>query len=326
MNDPAIKRQENNPPHPGSENAPIMRETQKDTKLRRSQASKHNFQNPQYRESVLTRLRSLEFQAKAKIARAKRFKEDPDIFKRAAKTKWKHKLEQLKQLLGGDPKEVLEDLHLKHGLSQKDIAHRFHKTPVTVNHWFKRFGITTNLSISAKTNRKRYADQLAQLLGGDLKEVLEDLHIKQQLPMNAIAHRYHIHPNTVSRWFKRLGIVTIPYKSHKTGGSINSEVRELVLRAIKNGSFEKLPQRGKDLLTLRYLQTGKPLTLEEIAEKMGGISRQRVHELEKTTLHYLQVNKTPEEARLRHIQNMKNPEYRKRVLAKLHSPEAKRRT
>lgn len=111
-------------------------------------------------------------------------------------------------------------------------------------------------------------------------------------------------------------------KSHKRGGSINSKVQELVLSAIKKGSFDKLPQRGKDLLTLRYLQTGKPLTLDEIGEKMGGISRQRVNELEQTTLHYLQGNTTPEEARLRHTQNMKNPEYRKRVLAKLHSPEA----
>ncbi len=112
------------------------------------------------------------------------------------------------------------------------------------------------------------------------------------------------------------------YKSHKRGGSINIKVQELVLSAIKKGSFDRLPQRGKDLLTLRYLQTGKPLTLDEIAAKMGGISRQRVHELEKTTLYYLQENKTPEEARLGHIQNMKNPEYRKRVLARLHSPEA----
>ncbi len=81
-------------------------------------------------------------------------------------------------------------------------------------------------------------------------------------------------------------------KSHKRGGAINSEVRELVLSAMKNRSFEKLPQRGKDLLTLRYLQTGKPLTLDEIGKKMGGISRQRVHELEQTALDYLQGNKT----------------------------------
>src|SRR5947199_3942238 len=108
MNDPAIKRQENNSPQPSSENASIMRETQ------------------------------------------------------TAKTKCEHKLEQLKQLLGGDPKQVLEELHLKQGLSQKDIAHRYHK-----------------------------------------------------------------HPHTVSRWFKRLGIVTIPYKPPKIGGSINRDVQEL---------------------------------------------------------------------------------------------------
>lgn len=261
MNNSGIKRQENNPPHPDSENATIMRETQEDTKFRRSQASKHNLQNTEYHESVLTRLHSPEFQAKGGVAHAKHFKENPDIVKKAATTKWGHKLEQLKQLLGGDPKRVLEELHLKQGLSQKDIAHRYQK-----------------------------------------------------------------HTNTVSRWFKRLGIVTIPYKPRKTGGSINSEVRELVLGAIKKGTFEKLPQRAKDLLTLRYLQIGTPLTLDEIAKRMGGISRQRVSELEKTTLHYLQVNETPEEARLKHIQNMKNkmknPEYLKRVLSRLHSPEA----
>ncbi len=235
MNDPAIKRQENNPPHPDSENAIIVRETQEDTKMRRSQSAKHQFQNPAYREAVLARLRSPEFQAKGRIARAKRFKEDPDIFKRRGKTLKDHKLDKLEQLLGGDPKQVLEDLYIKQGLSQTDIAHRFRKTPMSV-----------------------------------------------------------------SRWFKRFGIVPIPY--YKTGGAINSEARELVLSAMKNGSFEKLPQRRKELLTLRYLQTGSPLTLDELAEKMGGISRQRVHELEKTTLHSLQVNENSEDARLRRIQ------------------------
>src|SRR6266699_4934422 len=82
------------------------------------------------------------------------------------------------------------------------------------------------------------------------------------------------------------------YKSHKRGGSISIKVQELVLSAIKKGSFDKLPQRGKDLLTLHYLQTGKPLTLDEIGKKMGGISRQRGHELEQTALDYLQGNKT----------------------------------
>lgn len=329
MNDPAIKRQGNNPPHPDSENAAIVRETQEDTNFRRSQASKHNFQNPKYRESVLTRLRSPESKAKAKIARAKRFKEEPGIFKRRGKTLKDHKLEQLKHLLGGDPKEVLEALHLKQRLSQKDIAHLFHKTPLTVSHWFKRFGITTNLSISAKNNIKRYADQLEQLLGGDPKQVLEDLHIKQRLSMNALAERYHKKPDIIRRWFKKLGITPIRY-GHKIGGSINSTERELVLSAIKNGLFEKLPQREKELLTMRFLQTGKPLTLDEIGKKLGGINRQSIHALKQTTLRYLEENITPEEARLRHIQNMKqkmkNPEYLKRIIARLHSPEAEERS
>lgn len=178
-------------------------------------------------------------------------------------------------------------------------------------------------------HRKPKLEHLKQLLGGNPKQVLEELHLKQGLSQKDIAHRLHKHTNTVSRWFKKFGIVTILYRP-KTGGSINSEVRELVLRAIKNGSFEKLPQRGKDVLTLRYLQTGKPLTLDEIGKKMGINTRQRVHELEKSTLHYLHRNKTPDEARLKHIQKMKNkmknPEYRKRVLAKLHSPEARERS
>jgi hypothetical protein len=87
------------------------------------------------------RLRSPEFKAKGRIARAKRFQEDPDIFNRRGKTLKDHKLQQLEQLLGGNPKEILEDLYVKQGLTQTDIAHRFHKNPTTVNHWFKRFGI-----------------------------------------------------------------------------------------------------------------------------------------------------------------------------------------
>ncbi len=300
----------------------IVRETEEDTKLRRSLFAKRQFQNPEYRESVLARLHSPEFKAKGSIARAKRFKENPDIFKRAAKTKREHKLEQLRQMLGGDPKQVLEDLHYRQGLSQNDIANRFHKTPAAVSYWFKRFGIPTNHHISATTNREQNAEQLEQLLGGDPKQVLEDLYTKQHLPVNTIAHRYYKHPDTVRRWFKKYGIVLIPDKSSKTGGAINRLARELVLSAIKNGLFAKLPQRKKDLLTLRYLETGKPLTLDEIAKKMGGISRQRINELEKTSLHYLQTNTTPDEAMRRHIQNLRNPEYRKRVLARLHSPEA----
>src|SRR5436305_1848792 len=86
MNNPAIKRQEHDPPHPDSENAFIAHETQEDTNKDR-------------------------------------------------------KLKQLEQLLGGDPKQVLEDLYLKQRLLPKDIAHRFHKTPMSVSRWFKRFGI-----------------------------------------------------------------------------------------------------------------------------------------------------------------------------------------
>ena len=250
MNKPALKRQKNNPPHPGSESAFIVRETRENTKLRRSLVAKQLFQNPAYRASVLARVRSPEFQARGRIARAKRFQEDPAIFKRRGKTLKDHRLEQLKQLLGGGPKQVLEDLHLNQGLSQTEIAHRFHRNPWTVGQWFKRFGI-----------------------------------------------------------------VTIRYTAHKTGGSINSEARELVLSAMKNGSFEKLPQKRKKLLSLRYLQTGKPLTLYEIGEKLGGLSRQRVHEFEKNTLHRLQINKTPEEAWLRNLQNMKNPEWGKTLKA-----------
>jgi hypothetical protein len=152
MNKPAIKRQKTNSPHPDSENAFIVRETREDTKLRRSLVAKQLFQNPAYRASVLARVRSPEFKAKGRIARAKRFKEDPDIFKRRGKTLKDHRLEQLKQLLGGDPKQVLEDLHLKQGLSQTEIAYRFHKTPMAVSRWFKRFGITTKPSITTNTN------------------------------------------------------------------------------------------------------------------------------------------------------------------------------
>src|SRR5437879_5054781 len=161
MNDPVIKRQKNNPPLPDSENAILVRDPQESTKLRRSLLSKQQFQNPEYRESVLARLRSPEFKAKGRIARAKRFKEDPDFFKRRGKTLKDNKLEKLKQLLGGDPKEVLEDLHIKQGFSMTDISHRFHKTPTSVSKWFKRFGITTNTYISTKTKKEK----IKQLLG-----------------------------------------------------------------------------------------------------------------------------------------------------------------
>src|SRR6266567_1094964 len=239
----------------------------------------------------------------------------------SAKTNKEIGLEQLKNLLGGDPKEVLEDLHQKQGISKTDIALRFHESTAKVNYWFKISGTPTIPNREAKAKRERKLEQLKQLLGGDPKTILEDLYFKQKLSRNDIGNRFHRSDATISNWFETLGIAAIPYRP-KTGGSINSAAQKLVLSAIKSGLFEKLPQRMKNLLTLRYLQTGKPLTLDEIAEKMGRISRQRIYELEKTTLHYLQINKTPEEERLRHIQNMKNPEYRKRVLARLHSPEA----
>ena len=321
MNDPAIKRQKSNPPHPDTKNAIIVPETHEDTKLRRSQVAKHLFQNPEYRASVFARLRSPKFKAKGRIARAKRFKEDPDIFKRRGKTLKDHRLKQLEQLLGGDPKQVLEDLHLKQGLSQTEIAHRVHRSPMAVSRWFKRFGITTKPSITTKTNRERYADQLDQLLGGDPKQVLEDLHLKQGLSQTEIAHRVHRSPWTVGQWFKRFGIVAVRYKAQqtaqKTGGSINSDARELVLAAKKNGSFETLPQRQKELLTLRYLQPGNPLTLDEIAEKLGGISRQRVHELEKAILKRLQGHERRREYKLVHLRQKLGGDP-KEVLEELH--------
>src|SRR6266568_1676641 len=239
-----------------------------------------------------------------------------------AKTKRERSIEQLELLLGRDLKTILEDLYFRQGLSKTEIAHHFHMSQPTVNRWFNIFGISINRSKkAAKTYREHKLEKLKQLLGGDPKQVLEDLYFKQKLSRNDIGNRFHRSDATISNWFETLGIAAIPYRP-KTGGSINSAAQKLVLSAIKSGLFEKLPQRMKNLLTLRYLQTGKPLTLDEIAEKMGRISRQRIYELEKTTLHYLQINKTPEEERLRHIQNMKNPEYRKRVLARLHSPEA----
>src|SRR6266571_4518023 len=239
-----------------------------------------------------------------------------------AKTKRERSIEQLELLLGRDLKTILEDLYFRQSLSQYEIAHHFHMSQPTVNRWFNIFGISINRSKkAAKTYREHKLEKLKQLLGGDPKQVLEDLYFKQKLSRNDIGNRFHRSDATISNWFETLGIAAIPYRP-KTGGSINSAAQKLVLSAIKSGLFEKLPQRMKNLLTLRYLQTGKPLTLDEIAEKMGRISRQRIYELEKTTLHYLQINKTPEEERLRHIQNMKNPEYRKRVLARLHSPEA----
>src|SRR6266568_3704065 len=238
-----------------------------------------------------------------------------------AKTKRERSIEQLELLLGRDLKTILEDLYFRQGLSKTDIALRFHESTAKVNYWFKISGTPTIPNREAKAKRERKLEQLKQLLGGDPKKILEDLYFKQKLSRNDIGNRFHRSDATISNWFETLGIAAIPYRP-KTGGSINSAAQKLVLSAIKSGLFEKLPQRMKNLLTLRYLQTGKPLTLDEIAEKMGRISRQRIYELEKTTLHYLQINKTPEEERLRHIQNMKNPEYRKRVLARLHSPEA----
>ncbi len=233
MNDPAIKRQENNSPLPDSENAAIARETQEDTKFRRSQASKRNFQykshktggsiNSETRELVLSAMKNRSFEKlpqRGKDLLTLRYLQTgkpltlDEIGKKMSGISRQrvHELEKtaldylqgnkttLEQLLGGNPKQVLEDLHSKQGLSQKDIADRFHKHPTTVSIWFKRFGI------SATTNRERRLEQLKQLLGGDPKEVLEDLSIKQGLSMTDIANRFHKTPSTVSQWFKRFDI------------------------------------------------------------------------------------------------------------------------
>ncbi|HYT45621.1 MAG TPA: sigma factor-like helix-turn-helix DNA-binding protein [Methylomirabilota bacterium] len=233
MNDPAIKRQENNSPLPDSENAAIARETQEDTKFRRSQASKHNSQNKSHkrggstnsetRELILSAIKNRSFEKlpqRGKDLLTLRYLQTgkpltlDEIGKKMSGISRQrvHELEKtaldylqgnkttLEQLLGGNPKQVLEDLHSKQGLSQKDIADRFHKHPTTVSIWFKRFGI------SATTNRERRLEQLKQLLGGDPKEVLEDLSIKQGLSMTDIANRFHKTPSTVSQWFKRFDI------------------------------------------------------------------------------------------------------------------------
>ncbi len=237
MNDPAIKRRENNPPHPDSENVNIASKTQEDTKFRRSQASKRNFQykshkrggsiNIEARDLVLSAIKNRSFEKlpqRGKDLLTLRYLQTgkpltlDEIGKKMGGISRQrvHELEQtaldylqgnkttLEQLLGGDPKKVLEDLHIKQGLSQKGIADRFHKHPTTVSIWFKRFGI------SATTNRERRLEQLKQLLGGDPKEVLEDLSIKQGLSMTDIANHFHKTPHTVYVWFKKFGISIQP--------------------------------------------------------------------------------------------------------------------
>src|SRR6266568_1004075 len=233
MNDPAIKRRENNPPHPDSENVNIASETPGDTKFRLSQAAKHNFQykshktggsiNIEVQELVLSAIKKGSFDKLPQrgkdlltlryLQTGKPLTLDEIAEKMGGISRQRvHELEQtaldylqgnkttLEQLLGGNPKQVLEDLHSKQGLSQKDIADRFHKHPTTVSIWFKRFGI------SATTNRERRLEQLKQLLGGDPKEVLEDLSIKQGISMTDIANHFHKTPSTVSQWFKRFDI------------------------------------------------------------------------------------------------------------------------
>jgi DNA-directed RNA polymerase sigma subunit (sigma70/sigma32) len=221
-----MKPQEHNSPSPNSETSIIVRELQEDVNFRRSKARKRQWQNPEYREAILAKLHSPEAKERALLSRTKRFQEDHDIVRRRAKTCRERSLSRLKQRLGGDPKEVLEDLHIKQSLSVTDIAKRFGMTNDAIGYWFKKYGITI------------------------------------------IRH----------------------YENYKVGGVISSSTQELILSAVKNGSFEKLPERQKELLTLRYLQTGKPLTYDQIGSKLGGISRQRVHKLEKATLNSLQGN------------------------------------
>src|SRR6266568_3554687 len=143
-------------------------------------------------------------------------------------------LEQLRQLLGGDPKTILENLHINQGLSMNDIAHRFHKVPSTVSTWFKWLGIPTNHYISGKTNRMRSAHQLGKLLGGDPKKVLEDLYIKQGLSKKDIAHRFHKNTATVGNWFKKLRI------SAKTNKEIGLEQLKNLLGGDPKGCHPEL--------------------------------------------------------------------------------------
>ncbi len=110
----------------------------------RTKAAKTRWQNPEFREQSLAKLHSPEVKEITAIARAKRFKEDPDIQKRANKTKRDRYLVQLKQLLGGDPKPILEDLYFTRGLSAFDIADRYQKGPNVVYKWFKILGIKTD--------------------------------------------------------------------------------------------------------------------------------------------------------------------------------------
>jgi len=117
----------------------------------------------------------------------------------------------LRQKLGGDPKEVLEDLHMKQGLSHKDIAYRFGVTHETVHYWFKKFGIPlihypTVMKSEATTGRTRTPRRLRQRFGGDPKEVLESLYTKQRLSVKDIAHRFHKSESTIKSWFKKYGI------------------------------------------------------------------------------------------------------------------------
>src|SRR6266496_920507 len=272
MKNTGMKSLGHNSPHPDSANSIIALESQEDANLRRSQAMKRHFrnteyrtkklailqseeaklrsgqlmkrrfQNPKFREAILARLHSPEAKEKARLAYVKRLREDPAVFKKMAEISRERILEQLKQRLGGEPKEVLEDLHIKQGLSVTDIANRFHMPVKTVRHWFKRSGIPLlwrsqaakrrwqNPEYREKILTKRHSqEQLKRRLGGDPKEVLEDLHIKQGLSAKDIAEQFHVTREAVYYWFEILGITMIPhYRTEQLKRRLGGDPKEVL--------------------------------------------------------------------------------------------------
>jgi len=160
-----------------------------------------------------------------------------------------------------------------------------------------------NLSESEKENRLRLIREnyrtamlrrMSETLGENPAERLNEMYWQEDLSSKEIGEKLGKSPSIVLEWMRFLGI-TARKRGRRAGETTYGYIRNgkeeksnLVEEASRQGLVEKLDERERYVIWLRYPAEGRKASSTKIAKELG-VSRQRVGQIEKGSLGKLQV-------------------------------------
>jgi len=151
------------------------------------------------------------------------------------------------------------------------------------------------LRLLRENNRTAMLRYMREALGENPAERLNEMYWQEDLSSKEIGEKLGKSYSTVLGWMKFLGIR--PRKPGATPGKTpygyikthKEEKSNLVEEASRQGLVEKLDERERYVIWLRYPAEGRIVSYTKIAKDLG-VTRQRVGQIEKGSLGKLQVS------------------------------------